>query len=63
MGKIFQVRLSDELDAAFTAVCKRNGATKSETARQFIINLVRDERRFEQTYGPAIPLAKEQLDD
>ena len=63
MGVILQVRLTDQLSKQFKAVCQNNNATQSETVREFIRNLIRDERRFEQTYGHAIPLAKEQLDD
>lgn len=63
MGVILQVRLPDQLSAQFKAVCENNNATQSETVREFIRNLIRDERRFEQTYGPAIPLAKEHIDD
>jgi hypothetical protein len=58
--KILQVRLSCRLDDAATKLAKRNNTTKSAIVRDCLVNLCKDEQRFEETYGAAIPLPNEE---
>ena len=47
-----QFRCPLPLAKAFDQTVERNNATRSETLREMMRSIVKDEARFEATYGP-----------